>query len=269
MPGLRPTKAFTGVTLELATIRPGQRFGRIYHERYPDPLGFGKTKSRFSDPRRRPEDERFGVLYLGFTLKGCFVEAILRDRRNGAVGDYPIGEAELFQRRYAEIVVTSSLSLVDLLMSNRLLPPPWPAITAHSCAGASLMFFRPPSRRLAAHTNWKPSRKRRFFVGLPEAQMSLPERVESGWRLQYQKTRMNFYILLADLVAVVHAAYAAFCRDRFRAGYRRPRDATEVVSGVLVSRRPSCGDRFRLRRSSYGSRLSFDNTREPIARLRR
>jgi hypothetical protein len=81
MPGLRPTKAFTGVTLELATIRAGQRFGRIYHERYPDPLGFGKTKSRFSDSRRRPEDERFGVLYLGFTLKGCFVEAILRDRR--------------------------------------------------------------------------------------------------------------------------------------------------------------------------------------------
>jgi hypothetical protein len=120
MPGLRPTKAFTGATLELATIRPGQRFGRLYHERYPDPLGFGKTKSRFSDPRRRPEDERFGVLYLGFTLKGCFVEAILRDRRNGAVGDYPIGEAELFQRRYAEIVVTSSLSLVDLRGDGRI-----------------------------------------------------------------------------------------------------------------------------------------------------
>jgi len=90
--------SFTGVTLELYTIRLGQRFGRIYHEHYPDPLGLGKTKSRFSDPRRRPEDERFGVLYLGSTLKGCFVEAILRDRRNGVVGDYPIGVAELFQR---------------------------------------------------------------------------------------------------------------------------------------------------------------------------
>ena len=120
MPGLRPTKAFTGATLELATIGPGQRFGRLYHERYPDPLGFGKTKSRFSDPRRRPEDKRFGILYLGSTLKGCFVEAILRDRRNGAVGDYPIEEAELLRRRYAEIVVTSSLSMVDLRGDGRI-----------------------------------------------------------------------------------------------------------------------------------------------------
>jgi len=120
MPGLRPTKAFTGATLELATIGPGQRFGRLYHERYPDPLGFGKTKSRFSDPRRRPEGKRFGILYLGSTLKGCFVEAILRDRRNGAVGDYPIEEAELLRRRYAEIVVTSSLSMVDLRGDGRI-----------------------------------------------------------------------------------------------------------------------------------------------------
>jgi hypothetical protein len=114
MGGLRPTKAFTGVTLELATIKPAERFGRIYHERYPDPLSFGKTKSRFSDPRHRSDDKRFGVLYLGSTIKVCFVEAILRDRRNGAVGDYPIEEAELVQRRYAEIIVTSSLRLVDL-----------------------------------------------------------------------------------------------------------------------------------------------------------
>jgi len=114
MAGVRPTKAFAGVTLALASITPGQRFGRIYHERYPDPLGFGKTKSRFSDPRRRSEDRRFGILYLGSTLKVCFVEAVLRDRRNGAVGDYPIEEAELAQRRYVEIVVISSLRLVDL-----------------------------------------------------------------------------------------------------------------------------------------------------------
>src|SRR6266852_9397912 len=120
MAGLRPTKAFTGVTLELSTIIPGKRFGRIYHQRYPDPLGFGKTKSRFNDPRRRSEDKRFGVLYLGSTLKGCFIEAILRDRRNGAVGDYPIEEAELVQREYAEIVVTSSLSLVELRGNGRI-----------------------------------------------------------------------------------------------------------------------------------------------------
>jgi hypothetical protein len=120
MPGLRPIKTFSGVALDLVAIGRGQRFGRIYHERYPDPLGLGKTKSRFSDPRRRSENERFGVPYLGSTLKGCFIEAILRDRRNGAVGNYPIEEAELLQRRYAEIVVTSSMSVVDLRGDRRI-----------------------------------------------------------------------------------------------------------------------------------------------------
>jgi hypothetical protein len=123
--GLRPTKAFSGVTLEFATINRGQHFARIYHQRYPEPLGFGKTKSRFSDPRYRSEDRRFGVLYLGYTLKGCFIETILRDRRNGVVGDYPIEEAELIERQYAEIVATSSLNLVELRGDAR-----WPYTTA-------------------------------------------------------------------------------------------------------------------------------------------
>ena len=54
------------------------------------------------------------TLYLGSSLKVCFVEAVLRDRRNGAVEDYPIEETELAQRRYAEIEVVAPLSLVDL-----------------------------------------------------------------------------------------------------------------------------------------------------------
>jgi hypothetical protein len=112
--GLYPTAAFAGVTLDLATIGPGERFGRIYLSRYPNPLGFGKTRSRFSDPSRRVEKNRFGVFYLGSTLKVCFLEAILRDERNGAVGDYPIGEAELQVRYYAKIEVTAPLTLIDL-----------------------------------------------------------------------------------------------------------------------------------------------------------
>jgi hypothetical protein len=92
------------------------RFGRIYQARYPDPLGFGKSPSRFSDPRQRAEAKRFGVLYLGTALKVCFVGAVLRDLRNGAVGDYPIEEAELSARHYAEIRpssrVASSISKV-------------------------------------------------------------------------------------------------------------------------------------------------------------
>jgi RES domain-containing protein len=111
---LHPTAAFAGATLDLVTIGPGERFGRIYLSRYPDPLGFGKTKSRFSDPSRRAEKYRFGVLYVGSTLKVCFLEAILRDERNGEVGDYPIAEAELQVRHYAEIEITAPLTLVDL-----------------------------------------------------------------------------------------------------------------------------------------------------------
>jgi hypothetical protein len=101
----RPPKAFAGAALDLATIAAGERFGHIYHKRYPDPLGFGKTKSRFSDPRHRVPSHRFGVLYLGGSLKVCFVEAMLRDQRNGRVGDYPIAETELRDRFFVEIEI--------------------------------------------------------------------------------------------------------------------------------------------------------------------
>jgi hypothetical protein len=79
MVGPRPTPAFASVKLETATVAPGRRFGRLYFDRYPNPLGFGKTPSRFSDPRRRIPRNRFGVLYLGESLKVCFLEALLRD----------------------------------------------------------------------------------------------------------------------------------------------------------------------------------------------
>ena len=114
MAGRRPSKAFAGVSLDLTDIPVGKRFGRIFHRRYPDPLGFGKSPSRFGDPRRRQKEDRFGILYLGASLKVCFVEAILRDRRNGTVADYPIDETDLAARRYAEIEVLSRLTLVDL-----------------------------------------------------------------------------------------------------------------------------------------------------------
>ena len=114
MPGVRPAKNFTGATLDIATVPIGSRFGRIFLARFPDPLGFGKTANRFSDPRRRIPDRRFGVVYLGTSLKVCFVEAMLRDRRNGTVADLPIEEVELRARLYAEITVKEPLALVDL-----------------------------------------------------------------------------------------------------------------------------------------------------------
>jgi len=90
------------------------RFRRIYFNRHADPLGIGKSPSRFSDPRRRVPEHRYGVLYLGESLKVCFLEAILRDTRNGAVGDYPMEEREILARNVAEIEVVTPLSLADL-----------------------------------------------------------------------------------------------------------------------------------------------------------
>ncbi|MDC7787465.1 RES family NAD+ phosphorylase [Rhodoplanes sp. TEM] len=109
-----PPKGFAGAVLHIHEVPPGRRFGRIYLGRYPDPLGFGKTPSRFSDPRRRVAANRFGVLYLGETVKVCFLEAVLRDQRDGAIGDLPMEEGELHDRHYAEIEVAVPLRMVDL-----------------------------------------------------------------------------------------------------------------------------------------------------------
>jgi hypothetical protein len=83
MPGVPPPPDFARAKLEIETIPLGRTFGRIYCSTYPDPLGCGKTPSRFSDPRRRTAANRFGVLYLGESLKACFLETVLRDRREG------------------------------------------------------------------------------------------------------------------------------------------------------------------------------------------
>jgi hypothetical protein len=112
--GSPPTPDFARVDLVLAPIDVGEIFGRIHRKAYPDPLGFGKNATRFSDPRRRKPENRFGVLYLGASLKVCFVETILRDRRDGLVGEIEIAESELTDRHYSEISVREQLRLVDL-----------------------------------------------------------------------------------------------------------------------------------------------------------
>lgn len=57
---------------------------------------------------------RFGVLYLGDTVKVRFLEAVLRDQREGVIGNLPIAESELYDRHYAEIAVVAPLTMVDL-----------------------------------------------------------------------------------------------------------------------------------------------------------
>jgi hypothetical protein len=118
MPGVPPPPDFGRAKLEIETISPGRTFGRIYWSTYPDPLGYGKSPSRFSDPRRRVDANRFGVLYLGDSLKVCFLETVLRDRREGILDDLPVEEVELTRRRFAEIATTADLRLVDLRGDN-------------------------------------------------------------------------------------------------------------------------------------------------------
>jgi len=114
VPPRDPSPAFANAKLDLAVVGPSVSFGRIYRNAFPDPLGYSKGPSRFSDPRRRIEAHRFGVLYLGSSLKVCFLEAVLRDQRDTVVGDYLMAESELDTRNYAEIRPASDLKLIDL-----------------------------------------------------------------------------------------------------------------------------------------------------------
>ena len=114
MAGTLPPANFGRATLEIDIISAGRRFGRIYVGNHPNPLGYGKSPSRFSDPRKRVEANRFGVLYLGETVKVCFLETVVRDQRDGLIDDLLIDEAEITARRYDEIEVNSDLRLVDL-----------------------------------------------------------------------------------------------------------------------------------------------------------
>jgi hypothetical protein len=124
-------------------------FGRIFLGAYPNPLGYGKTPSRFSDPRRIVARRRYGVVYLGESLKVCFLEAVLRDQRDGVVGFLPIGENELERRCYATIETTSALRVVNL-RGERALRMGVPTDVSRSSSHAlgrkwSLAFYQHPS----------------------------------------------------------------------------------------------------------------------------
>lgn len=111
----RPPKGFQSRSLDLAEIAAGTSWFRLYQSHFSNPLGFGYRPSRFSDPRMHlPEQERFATIYVGSTLKVCFLETILRDQGNGRLGDWPIEYAELESWTCAEIKVARPLRLVDL-----------------------------------------------------------------------------------------------------------------------------------------------------------
>ena len=109
-----PPSGFSKRSLVLHEPPAGQTWLRVFHRRFADPLGFGKSPSRFSDPRPLAAEGRYGVVYLGATLKVCVLEAIIRDRGDARPGDLVISRHELENAVCAEIIFGGGLKLVDL-----------------------------------------------------------------------------------------------------------------------------------------------------------
>lgn len=82
----------------------------MFETRFPDPLGCGPGRSRFSDPT----GSAFGLVYLGSSAKVAFVETVLRDRADGRGADCVVALAEIESRTLASVRVTEPLKLVDL-----------------------------------------------------------------------------------------------------------------------------------------------------------
>ncbi|MFZ5684626.1 RES family NAD+ phosphorylase [Phenylobacterium sp.] len=107
-----PPEGFTRRPLVLHDEPAGARWIRLYRRAFPDPLGFGTAPSRFSPP---PEaTDRYGVVYLGSSVKVTLAETLVRDRGDGRLGDLPVELAELEAWACADIEVVSPLRLADL-----------------------------------------------------------------------------------------------------------------------------------------------------------
>lgn len=117
MPAVAHPPADFARSPHIATVEPsGSIWHRIYATRFPNPLGFGKSKSRFSGP----SGTEFGVVYLGSTVNVAFAEAVLRDRAVGTIKPFPISQAELDSYTCADIELGSPLDLVDLTGNGAL-----------------------------------------------------------------------------------------------------------------------------------------------------
>ena len=112
-----PPPTFNSQPLVLRNESAGGVWRRLYVSNHPHPLGFSRTKSRFSDPTGRA----FGVVYLGSSIKVTFNEVILRDRADGRTGVVPIPLAEIEAYSCAEIEVAAELHLVDLTGDGALM----------------------------------------------------------------------------------------------------------------------------------------------------
>jgi hypothetical protein len=100
-------------------VAAGTIWHHLFVRRFTDPLGYGYSPSRFSDPRRRPAN-RFGVFYAGATFEVAFLETIVRDARNQNPGTLLIASSDLDRYVHVEITVREPLGMVDLRGGNAI-----------------------------------------------------------------------------------------------------------------------------------------------------
>lgn len=87
----------------------------MYRARFPDPLGLRIADNRFSSAQ-----SPYATLFLGETLKVCFVETIMRDNGDGRLENFVLPESELHSWNRAIVRVHQSLTLVDLRHDHML-----------------------------------------------------------------------------------------------------------------------------------------------------
>jgi hypothetical protein len=98
-------------------VEAGAVYHHIFLDRHPDPLGFGLSPSRFSDPRRRVK-RRYGIYYVGATFEVAFLETLVRDSRNQNPGSLVIPLDELDRYVHVPITIDQPLDVVDLRGGN-------------------------------------------------------------------------------------------------------------------------------------------------------
>ncbi len=109
----RPGNALESARLLRSEVAAGSIWHPIFQKRHPDPLGFGLSPSRFSDPRKN-RATRFGVYYVGASFETAFLETIVRDRRNGRPDVLVLSSRDLVDFVHVPVIVQASLTLVDL-----------------------------------------------------------------------------------------------------------------------------------------------------------
>lgn len=109
----RTPHPLTSATLVRALASAGSTWHHLFLNCFSDPLGFGFSSSRFSDPRKARQP-RFGVYYIGQTFEVAFLETIVRDRKNGNPGTLVLSSDDLNNYVHVVVTVRKPLDLVDL-----------------------------------------------------------------------------------------------------------------------------------------------------------